>query len=316
LTRLLLIEALTLAAAALAVGLGGGWLVRRELLPLDRLARTAREVASLPLTRGSQRLEQRVPAEAPGTEIGDVTEAFNDMLDHLDLSLEERAETERQLRQLVADASHELRTPLTSIKGYAELYRRRDVSEDDRQVALRRIEAEADRMQTLVEDLLLLARLDQGRPLLEDDVDVCVLVAEICHDFSLTAHGHPISVDLPEGPAIVVGDEGRLRQVVSNLLANAVQHTPASTPIEVSVAKQTDSVLLTVTDQGPGMPSDFQPHAFDRFSRADVSRTRASGGSGLGLAIVAAVVAAHGGKVQLTSSSSGTAVAVTLRRPS
>ena len=130
LSRLLLIEGLTLAIAGVAVALGGGWLIRRELLPLDRVARTAREVAALPLTRGSERLDQRVPPGPPGTEIGDVTEALNDMLDHLDLSLEERAETERQLRQFVADASHELRTPLTSIKGYAELSRRKDVTED------------------------------------------------------------------------------------------------------------------------------------------------------------------------------------------
>ncbi len=168
-------------------------------------------------------------------------------------------------------------------------------------------------MRTLVDDLLLLARLDQGRPLLHEPVDLCRIVAETCHDFSVSAADHAISVDVPGGPVLIVGDEGRLRQVVGNLVANAVQHTPPGTPVSVSVMEEPNSVVLRVRDRGPGIPSEFQSHAFDRFSRADVSRARASGGSGLGLSIVAAIVAAHEGEVSLASDSSGTSVTVQLR---
>ncbi len=312
--HLLVVEGLTLAAAALIVALGGGWLVRRDLLPLDRVAQTARDVAALPLSSGTPTLNERIPDAAPGTEIGDVSVALNDMFDHLGTSLEERAETERQLRQFVADASHELRTPLTSIKGYAELYRRTDTDPSGRDNAISRIESEANRMGTLVDDLLLLARLDQGRPLLHEPVDVSRIAAEASSDISVSAPDHPISVGLPDEPVFVVGDEGRLRQVLTNLLANAVQHTPAHTAISVSVVPEAATVQLVVADSGPGIDADFQPHAFERFTRADESRTRASGGSGLGLSIVAAVVEALDGNVKLVSQTGGTEVRVELPR--
>ncbi len=314
--HLLIVEGLTLAAAALVVAVGGGWLIRRDLLPLDRVAQTARDVAALPLSSGTPTLDERVPDAAPGTEIGDVAVALNDMLEHLGTSLEERAETERQLRQFVADASHELRTPLTSIKGYAELYRRGDNDSAGRQNAMSRIESEANRMGTLVDDLLLLARLDQGRPLLHEPVDLSLLTAEAASDIAVSAPDHPITVDLPDEPVFVVGDEGRLRQVLTNLLANAVQHTPVGTAIRASIVPEATTVSLIVADEGPGIDAEFQRHAFERFSRADESRNRASGGSGLGLSIVSAVVEALDGKVELMSQTDGTEVRVELPRSS
>jgi two-component system OmpR family sensor kinase len=312
--RLLLIEGLTLAAAGLVVAFGGGWLIRRELVPLDRVAKTARAVSALPLSSGSTKLDQRVPAGDVGTEVGDVANALNEMLEHVDESLAQRAETERQLRQFVADASHELRTPLTSIRGYAELYRRPDIDTEGQRTAMARIESEASRMGTLVDDLLLLARLDQGRPLLHEPVDVCNLVAETVSDIAVSAQDHAISVDLPEAAVFIVGDEGRLRQVLGNLVANAVQHTPAGTSVAVTVAVENDNVVISVADSGPGVPADFQPHAFERFTRADESRARSSGGSGLGLSIAAAVVRALDGTVALTSEPGRTVVSVTLQQ--
>ncbi len=177
-----------------------------------------------------------------------------------------------------------------------------------------RIESEANRMGSLVDDLLLLARLDQGRPLLHEPVDVSRIAAEASSDISVSAPDHPISVDLPDEPVFVVGDEGRLRQVMTNLLANAVQDTPAHTLISVSVVPEAAGVTLVVADSGPGIAPDFQPHAFERFSRADESRNRSSGGSGLGLSIVAAVVEALEGEVQLVSEANGTEVRVRLPR--
>jgi len=312
--RLLLIEGLALAGAALVVAFGGGWLIRRELLPLDRVAGTARRVATLPLSAGKPSLDERVPEAAPGTEIGDVAEAMNEMLDHFEASLETRADTERQLRQFVADASHELRTPLASIRGYSELYRRPDVDADGRQMAMTRIESEANRMGTLVDDLLLLARLDQGRPLLHEPVDISRLAAEAAADLAITNPDHPLSIDLPSQPTYVLGDEDRLRQVLANLLANAVQHTPEGTQVEVEVRSEADHVQLRVTDEGPGIQPSFQPHAFERFARADESRARASGGSGLGLSIVAAVVEALQGSVTLDSRRGQTTFLVDLPR--
>ncbi len=310
--RLLLIEGLTLAAAAIVVAVGGGWLIRHDLLPLDRVAQTARDVAALPLKSGTPNLDERVPDAIPGTEIGDVAVALNEMLDHLDSSLEERAETERQLRQFVADASHELRTPLTSIKGYAELLRRPDADVAGRENAAGRIESEANRMGILVDDLLLLARLDQGRPLLHQPVDISLLAAEAASDISVSSADHKVTVDLPGVPVFAFGDEGRLRQVLANLLANAVQHTPVGSAVDVSVRALPDWVELRVSDNGPGISQQFQPHAFERFTRADGSRNRASGGSGLGLSIVAAVVQALSGTVELNSGPQGTSVTVQL----
>jgi two-component system OmpR family sensor kinase len=216
------------------------------------------------------------------------------------------------LRQFIADASHELRTPLVSIRGYAELYRRSDADAAQRATAMARIESEAKRMGVLVDDLLLLARLDQGRPLQREPVDLTRLAAESSADVRVTAPRHRLVLELPPEPVYVVGDEDRLRQVLVNLLANATRHTPEGTPVTVRVAAAADEGVLSVVDEGPGIPESLQPRVFERFTRAEESRTRATGGAGLGLSIVAAVVGALDGDVAVDSRPGHTAVTVRL----
>lgn len=309
LRRLLVVEVVALLLAAVVLAVATYAFIRRELLPLERVAATARQVARLPLSQREARLEDRVRIDAAPTEVADVATAFNEMLQHVDTSLEARAASEERLRHFVADASHELRTPLVSIRGYAELYRRRDVDEHERAAAMGRIESEAARMGVLVDDLLLLARLDQGRPLLTEPVDLTLLAAETTADAGVAAPGHRVVLDVPQEPVIVVGDGDRLRQVLVNLLANATRHTPAGSTVTVAV---TPDGGLTVTDDGPGIPAGLQPRVFERFTRADESRTRAAGGSGLGLSIVAAVVTALHGSVTLDSRPGRTEVRVVL----
>jgi two-component system OmpR family sensor kinase len=207
-----------------------------------------------------------------------------------------------QVRQFVADASHELRTPLAAIRGYAELSRRsrRPVPEEVGHV-LRRVESEAQRMTALVEDLLLLARLDAGRPLAHDPVDLTMLVVDAVSDAHAAGPRHDWQLDLPEEPVQVIGDPARLHQVLANLLANARTHTPEGTTVTVGVNTTADDALIRVTDTGPGIPAELQPHIFERFARGDSSRSRAAGSTGLGLSIVDAVVTAHGGKVSVDS---------------
>jgi two-component system OmpR family sensor kinase len=299
--RLLLIEAVALLTAAVVLGAAAYAFIRRELLPLERVAGTARRVSELPLSDRDARLDDRVVLDAAPTEVADVASAFNDMLAHVDVSLEARAASEDRLRHFVADASHELRTPLVSIRGYAELYRRPNADEAERATAMARIESEATRMGVLVDDLLLLARLDQGRPLLDEAVDL-----------SLPAPDHRLLLDVPPDPVIVRGDADRVRQVLVNLLANATRHTPAGTTVTVQVAPQDGTGLLAVTDDGPGIPPSLRPRAFERFTRADEGRARSAGGTGLGLSIVAAVVAALGGTVELDSEPGRTRVSVRL----
>jgi two-component system OmpR family sensor kinase len=315
LRTLVLVEVIGLVLAmALVAGLGR-WLIRRELRPLEEVASTARQVTALPLEAEQSHVPYRVLVTADSQEIGDVADAFNDMLDHVDNSLEARAANEAQLRQFVADASHELRTPLASVRGYAELYRRASGDAERRDSAVSRIESEAARMGVLVDDLLLLARLDQGRPLLQEPVDVARLVADTAADVQVTSLGHPISVDVPSESVYVLGDEHRLQQVFVNLLANAVQHTPDGTRVAIAVHSIGDEVVVEVSDTGPGMSDAIRARAFERFSRAEESRTRragSAGGSGLGLSIVAAVVAAHHGTVGLSSSRDGTRARVAL----
>jgi two-component system, OmpR family, sensor kinase len=315
LRTLIWVEVIGLVAALLLVAGLGRWFIRRELRPLEEVASTARQVTELPLDEEQASVPYRVTVEAQSQEIGEVADAFNEMLDHVDQSLEARAANEQQLRQFVADASHELRTPLASVRGYAELYRRAADDPERRDSAVGRIESEAARMGVLVDDLLLLARLDQGRPLLREPVDIARVIADTAADVQVTSLRHPISVDVPAEPAYVLGDEHRLRQVFVNLLANAVQHTPDTTPVRVSVSEVGKQVQVTVADEGPGLPDSIQGRAFERFTRAEEARTRrsgSSGGSGLGLSIVAAVVAAHDGRVDLDSDGHGTSVTVTL----
>jgi two-component system OmpR family sensor kinase len=233
------------------------------------------------------------------------------MLDHVGAALEARQDSETRLRQFVADASHELRTPLAAIRGYAELSRRGELPADA-EYALVRISAQSERMTTLVEDLLLLARLDAGRPLERREVDLTRLVVDAVSDAHAAGPGHRWQIALPEEPVTVPGDASRLAQVLANLLANARAHTPPGTAVTVALALEADGARLDVVDDGPGIPPELVPHVFERFARGSTSRSRANGSSGLGLAIVHAVVAAHGGSVSVSSVPGRTAFTVHL----
>jgi two-component system OmpR family sensor kinase len=298
------------------VGVGGFWLVRRNLLPLQRVAHTATSVSRLKLDSGDVALAQRVPAADtdPRTEVGQVGLALNGMLDNVEGALQARHDSEQRVRQFVADASHELRTPLASIRGYAELSRReREPVPASVTHALSRVESEALRMQGLVEDLLLLARLDAGRPLDRSKVDLSLLAMDAVSDAHAAAPDHTWELDLPDEPVEVAGDGPRLHQVVANLLANARTHTPAGTRVVTSITTpDQDWVRVSVADNGPGVPEPLQRNVFQRFTRGDDSRARTSGSTGLGLSIVAAVAQAHGGRVELASSPGSTTFSVLL----
>lgn len=311
---------LTLLGVGLA-GLLGTMLVRRQMRPLHAVAETAREVSTQELSTGETAIETRVPEGLTDeqSEVGQVGAALNTLLDHIDEALAARHRSEQQVRQFVADASHELRTPLATIHGYAELSRRQltgKVAEDAAALvlALGKVETEADRMSDLVADLLLLARLDSGRPLEREDVDVTRLLLEAVADARVMAPDHKWQLSLPDEPVGVVGDEARLHQVITNLLGNARSHTPAGTTVTVSAAVDDDAVRIDVHDDGPGLPPDLVDEAFDRFTRGDSSRTRASGGAGLGLSLVSAIAAAHRGTATVTSRPGDTTFTVTLPR--
>ena len=291
-------------AGILVAGAVGAATIRRTMKPLDRLAATATRVSELPLDRGEVALSERVPdADTdPGTEVGKVGSALNRMLQHVANALTARHASENRVRQFVADASHELRTPLAAIRGYAELTRRSgEQVPPDVAFAMSRVESESRRMTTLVEDLLLLARLDSGRPVVHEWVDLCRLVADAVADAHVAGPGHKWLMDVPGEPIGVLGDAGQLHQVVINVLANARTHTPAGTTVTTSLSTSDGILRLRVTDDGPGIPPDILPDIFERFARGDNSRSRAAGSTGLGLAIVAAVVAAHGGRVGVQS---------------
>ena len=293
-SRLLRIVLLVGAAAMTAATLASWWLIRRGLRPVDRMVDTAAAIAAGDMSR-------RVPDADPRTELGRLGGALNDMLGRIERAIEARAASEGRLRRFVADAAHELRTPLTSLRGYAELYRQGAIP-DERGVAnaMGRIESEGARMARLVDDLLLLARLDQHRGLETKPVDVVALVQEAVADFGAVAPDRPVTQTV-DGEAVVRGDRTRLRQVVDNLLANARTHTPPGTPVHVAVARTADQVEVSVRDEGPGIAPADQSRVFERFWRADPARVRSRGGSGLGLAIVASLVEAHGGAVAVAS---------------
>ena len=299
--------AVEVAAGLLAVlaAAGAGFLVlRRTLRPLHRVAATAGRVAELPLSTGEVRLAERVPEADtdPHTEVGRVGAALNRMLDHIHGALRARQESETRVRQFVADASHELRTPLASIRGYAELTRRgREQVGPDTRHALRRIESEAGRMTLLVEDLLLLARLDAGRPLQFEETDLVPLVVDTISDARAAGQDHVWRLELPDEPAPVCADAARLQQVLVNLLGNARNHTPPGTTVTARVRRDGPWLCVDVLDDGPGIPPGLLPRVFERFARGDSARTRATGSTGLGLAIVQAVAAAHGGAVTVDS---------------
>jgi two-component system OmpR family sensor kinase len=290
LRRLLGVELVASAIVLAAVTALALWLVRIGLRPLDAMARTADEIAEGDL---SQRVE---PAE-PRTEVGRLGLALNGMLTQIEAAFEQRKASEERLRRFVADASHELRTPLTSIRGYAELFRRGAESRpEDLARSMAAIEAEAARMGVLVDDLLLLARLDQGRPIERERVDLGTVAAEAVAGARAVDPARLVSLEV-EGDVSLAGDAGRLRQVLDNLLENARVHTPPGTSTTVRLAREGDEVVLTVADDGPGLSPDARARAFERFYRDDEARSRDTGGAGLGLAIVAAIVLAHGGSV-------------------
>ncbi|OMB94020.1 two-component sensor histidine kinase [Mycobacterium sp. NS-7484] len=299
-----------LAAIALIAATTGGILViRRQLAPLSRVSAAAREVADLELDRGEVKLPTPiVPVDEASahTEVGQLGTSLNRMLDRIASALSARHASETRVRQFVADASHELRTPLAAIRGYTELaQRKRDDLPADVAHAMNRVESETARMTQLVEDMLLLARLDAGRPLERDSVDLSRLVVDSVSDAHIAGPDHQWALDLPDDPVVVDGDEARLHQVLANLLANARTHTPAGTSVTVSLRSdpdtEADAVLLTVADDGPGIPASLVPDVFERFARGDSSRSRREGSTGLGLAIVAAVVKAHGGTIAVHS---------------
>ncbi len=304
-SQLVMTLLLTLAVIVVAY-VAARRVVEASLRPLNRLTATATQVSNLPLERGSGQVPIRVaPADAnPVSEVGQVGLAFNHMLDNVEGALAARHRSETKVRQFVADASHELRNPLASIRGYAELTRRgQDALPEDAAYALSRIESESDRMSVLVEDLLLLARLDSQPTLDLQPVDVTEIVLNAVSDARAADSDHQWSLDLPEEVITAMADPHRLHQVIANLLANARTHTPSGTSVTASLRAEDGSAVISVSDDGPGVAPEIQPTVFERFTRADASRVRQDGGSstGLGLAIVSAVVKAHGGSVELDS---------------
>ena len=310
---------LTLMAIVIAF-LAARTVVERSLRPLARLTAAANQVSQLPLDAGEVALPVRV-ADAdldPRSEVGQVGLAFNHMLDNVEGALAARQRSETKVRQFVADASHELRNPLAAIRGYAELTRReRDDVPETTGHALGRIESESERMSRLVEDLLLLARLDSGPELAVLPTSLNQLVSDAVSDARAAGPDHTWTLDLPASDVVALGDPHRLTQVVANLLANARTHTPAGTRVHASVAPEGPDAVVTITDDGPGIPPELAERVFERFTRADASRVRSGVGgqsTGLGLAIVAAVVGAHGGRVGVRSQPGWTEFTVRIPR--
>ena len=303
-STLIIVEVSVTGAGLVAAAIAGSVLIGVATRPLRRVAATATRVSELPLHTGEVNLSERVPDSEtdPHTEVGQVGAALNRMLDHVHAALHARQRSETRVRQFVADASHELRTPLASIRGYAELTRRgREQVGPDTRHALGRIESEAGRMSLLVEDLLLLARLDAGRPLQFEQTDLVPLVVDTISDARAAGQDHNWRLDLPDEPALVSADAARLQQVLVNLLGNARTHTPPGTTVTARVQRRGTWLCVDVEDNGPGIPAELLPHVFERFARGDSARSRATGSTGLGLAIVQAVATAHSGAVTVDS---------------
>lgn len=319
LIQLLMIFALVTLIALAAATTVGMLIIRHALAPLRRVAQTAGEVVNLPLDHGEVVLPVRVPAtEAnPATEVGQLGSALNRMLDHIAAALSTRQASETRVRQFVADASHELRTPLAAIRGYTELAQRMQQDREASEAvahALNRVQSETGRLTRLVEDLLLLARLDAGRPLEQEPVDLSRLAVDASSDARIAGPDHQWELDLPEQPVVVCGDEARLHQVVANLLANARIHTGPGTTVTLRLTAEPEHAMLQVTDNGPGIPLPLQSEVFERFARGDASRSRKGGSTGLGLAIVSAVVKAHAGTIAVHSRPGATEFVVRLPR--
>lgn len=309
--------ALTLLAIVIAI-VAARRVVDASLRPLQRLATTATRVSNLELDRGEVNVPVRVARADtnPRSEVGQVGLAFNHMLDNVEGALDARQRSETKVRQFVADASHELRNPLASIKGYSELTRRnRSELPEDTAHALDRIESESERMSALVEDLLLLARLDSGPAVAKHPTNLNDVVADAVSDAQVAGPDHEWSLSIPEEDVIVSGDHFRLHQVVANLLSNARTHTPAGTSVYTTLSTGHGTAIITVADNGPGIPAEIRDRVFERFTRADASRQRRGKGgasTGLGLAIVQAVMAAHGGSAAVDSSPGHSTFTLTL----
>ena len=298
LSQLLVLEVLISLGVVAATAILAFVIIQIGLRPLQKMGAAAGDIAAGDYSR-------RVEPATPRTEIGRLGLALNAMLNRIEAAFEQRTASERRLRRFIADASHELRTPLTSIRGYSEMLRRGAAeSPNDSNLARRRIEEESVRMSTLVDDMLLIARLDQGRPLEATPVDLQVIARDAAADARAVAPQREITLDAPDN-VLVAGDDTRLRQVVGNLVRNALVHTPAKSPVEIAITTQNGSARLSVTDHGPGLPADDRERIFEPFYRADASRSRDSGGAGLGLSIVSAVVSAHGGRVQVRETNGG-----------
>ncbi len=298
LNHLLLVEALVIAGALAALGVSAFFVVRLGLLPLTRMERTAGQIAAGDLSR-------RVGPATPKTEVGRLGIALNEMLDRLEQAFAARTESEERLRRFLADASHELRTPLASIRGYAELFRMgatRDAAGTE--TAMRRIEEESARMGVLVEDLLALARLDEEPERPREPVELTAIARDAVEDARARAPEREIAFRA-ETPVVVLGDPLQLRQILTNLLGNALVHTPAGTPVTVTVEQQAREARLLVADRGPGIPPEAREHLFERFWRREGGRERGRAGAGLGLAIVHALVGAHHGRISVRETDGG-----------
>ncbi|MFI7005314.1 sensor histidine kinase [Streptomyces sp. NPDC050145] len=313
--RLELVAGGVFGIALVGAGIAGALWVRWSLRPLSRIAGTARRVSELPLASGEVALPARVPDTRPrSSEVDQVTLAFNRMLGHVENALTQRQRSEERLRSFSADASHELRTPVASVRGHAELALLHPGPVPPEVThALERIAAESGRMGAMVDDLLLLARLDAGRPLEREPVDLTRLVLDAVADARAVGTEHRWALRLPEEPVSVDGDAHRLQQLLANLLANARHHTPAGTSVTVGLDRAADgTTVLTVTDDGPGIPRDLQDHLFERFVHGGGPRGSEGGGTGLGLSIVAAVAEAHGGSADVSSEPGATTFTVRL----
>ena len=307
-----LFQSVALAGAGVLFlgGAGTWWTVKRSMRPVEQMVETAEAIASGDLSR-------RVPELEPGTELGRLGGSLNVMLTHIEEAVEVEMEAQDRLRRFVADASHELRTPVTAISGYAELRRRGGLTTpEEEEKAWSRIESEGRRMGSLVEDLLTLTRLGQGKPLDLAQVDLARVARNAAQDHQVIDPERPITV-IATDALVIEADEERLHQVISNLLSNVRVHTPPWTKVEIALVERNDDIVIVVADDGIGFPEADLDHVFDRFYRADPSRSRRSGGSGLGLAIVAAIVIAHGGTVEASNVEGGGAkIGITLPRRS
>ena len=325
--RMLTTIGLLTAGGLVLLATATAWTIRAGLAPLRAVADTAARVSKQPLDQGAVSIAERVPdaQSDPRTEVGRVGEALNTLLDHVDESLAVRQRNEERMRAFVADASHELRTPLASIRGYSELSLRAlrqgqrpqhepasDAVVETTEASLERIQAQSLRMTSLVEDLLLLARLDEGQELVFGTVDLTHLVIDAVGDARATGTAHEWVLDVGDEPVLIAGDAGRLYQVASNLLANARTHTPEGTTVTTSVTREDGAAVLRVHDDGPGVDPKVMDELFERFARADRSRARQTGGTGLGLSIARAIVDAHGGTITVDSAPGDTTFEVRL----